>query len=74
MKYTSLILLITTSISIFDVCLSKSAKTWDMEGARKSCEDNAAKSDAWLLEHTTLTRLYMVKIKIETFFKIFIIY
>ena len=65
MKYTSLILLIATSFSIFDVCLSKSAKTWDMEDAHKSCEDNAAKSDAWLLEHTTITRLFMVKLNFE---------
>ena len=60
MIYTHLILLIATFSSVCDGFFSKPTKTWDMEDARKSCEDNAAKSDAWLLEHTTLTRLYMV--------------
>ena len=63
MNNTSIILLTAILSLVFDACLSKTldldAKI--MEYKRKACEDNAAESDADLLEQKGITKVYLVR-------------
>ena len=66
MNSKHLILFIVVLSSVLDVGKSwteKEIKSWTEKEIHKKCQDNAAKSDEWLLEHNGLTHIYMVKPK-----------
>mgnify|MGYP001215757250 CR=1 FL=1 len=58
MNSKHLILFIAVFSSVLDVGKSSTKKQ-----IHKECQDNAAKSDEWLLEHKGLTHVYVVKPK-----------
>ena len=58
MNSKHLILFIVVLSSVLDVGKSLTEKE-----IHKKCQDNAAKSDEWLLEHKGLTHVYVVKPK-----------